>query len=76
VTARKAPGRWLSVVPPARPAAVLEDMGEAEATDWLRRMMGVSRDLCDAIDSYLGPEHPVPRPRLTVLPGGLAGDDE
>ena len=69
MTARKR----LTVVPPAPACAELEDMGEAEAAGWLRRMMGVSRELCDAIDSYLGPEHPAPRPRLTVLRGGRDG---
>jgi hypothetical protein len=72
MTARKR----LTVVPPAPPARQLEDMDNAEAADWLRKISAVSRDLCNAVDRYLGPERPAPRPRLTVLRGGRAGDDQ
>lgn len=62
--------RKLTVVPPAVAAASLDDLSKDDAVGWLRRMMDVSRDLCDAVDGLLGPDHPAPRPRLTVIPGG------
>lgn len=62
--------RRLTVVPDLAPAATVEDLSPDEAARWLRRMVDVSRDLCDAIDRYMGAEHPAQRPQLTVIPGG------
>lgn len=63
--------RNLTVVPDPPAAVTLTDLSKDELADWLRRMTDASRGLCDAVDSYLGPEHPAPRPQLTIIPGGL-----
>jgi hypothetical protein len=66
--------RRLTVVPDPAPAATVEDLDAGQLAYWLRRMTDTSRDLCDAIDRYMGPEHPAPRPKLTVIRG--EGDDK
>lgn len=55
----------LTVAPEPDPAAEAEELASEE---WLRRMVDVSRQLCDAIDTVL-PSRPA-RPRLTVIDGG------
>jgi diadenosine tetraphosphate (Ap4A) HIT family hydrolase len=60
----------LTVVPDLPPAAELEELSPDELARWLRRMMGISRELCDAIDAVMGPPRPARRPELTVIPGG------
>lgn len=62
----------LKAVPPVPARVALEDLSRDEAVDWLRKMMNVAMELCDAIDTHLGPEHPAQRPQLQVIPGGKA----
>jgi hypothetical protein len=68
--------KQLSVVPPVPGRGALEDLSRDEAVDWLRKMMNVAMELCDAIDAHLGPEHPPQRPQLRVIPGGSDNQDQ
>jgi hypothetical protein len=43
---------------------------QADDAAWLRKMMDVTRQLCDAVEDHLAAERPPPRPQLRVIPGG------